>query len=85
MVEGIVLIIPAYNPDEKFIHFLEELISDGWRDIIVIDDGSKSECQPYFAMATEKYGVELVKHYVNLGQGRAFKSAFNYFLGKWGG
>ncbi len=30
-----------------------------------------------------KYGCQIVKHHINLGQGRAFKSGFNYFLGKY--
>lgn len=85
MVEGIVLIIPAYNPDKKFVDFLDQLAADGWRDIIVVDDGSKPECQPYFDRAVKQYGCQLVKHNVNLGQGRAFKSAFNYFIGKYAG
>lgn len=85
MVEGVVLIIPAYNPDEKFISFLDKLHADGWKDIIVVDDGSKPECRCYFDKAIHQYGCQLVRHNVNLGQGRAFKSAFNYFIGKFGG
>lgn len=84
MIEKIVLIIPVYNPDEKFTHFLEELTADGWKDIIIVNDGSKPECQHYFDKAVNQYGCQLVKHNVNLGQGRAFKSAFNYFIGKYG-
>lgn len=84
MIKGIVLIIPAYNPDEKFIAFLQSLASDGWNDIIVVDDGSKLETQKYFNLAETQYGCEIVRHYVNLGQGRAFKSAFNYCVGKYG-
>lgn len=83
MVDGIVLIIPAYNPDEKFIYFLDKLTGDGWKDIIVVDDGSKKECSKYFEKAVKQYGCQLVRHNVNLGQGRAFKSAFNYFVGKY--
>lgn len=85
MVEGIVLIIPTYNPDEKFINFLIDLIADGWRDIIIVDDGSRPECSHYFDKAVNQYDCQLVRHYVNLGQGRAFKSAFNYFIGRYGG
>lgn len=85
MVKGIVLIIPAYNPDEKFVFFLDKLTADGWKDIIVVDDGSKQECQHYFKEAADKYGCQLIRHNVNLGQGRAFKSAFNYFIGKYRG
>lgn len=85
MIKGIILIIPAYNPDKKFTDFLDKLTADGWKDIIVVDDGSRPECQQYFDTAVNQYGCQLVKHNVNLGQGRAFKSAFNYFIGKYGG
>ncbi len=82
--EDIVLIIPAYNPDDKFIQFLKALSDDGWREIIVVDDGSRPDTLHYFEEAESKYGAQIVRHYVNLGQGRAFKNAFNYFLGKYG-
>ena len=81
--KDIVIIIPAYNPDDKFISFLKTLKDDGWSEIIVVDDGSRFDTLHYFTEAEEKYGVQIVRHYVNLGQGRAFKSAFNYFLGKY--
>ncbi len=80
----IVLLIPVYNPDEKFIEFLEQLTVGGWREIIVVDDGSKLETQHFFQIAEEQYYCQIVKHHVNLGQGRAFKSGFNYFIGKYG-
>jgi len=80
----IVIIIPAYNPDEKFIKFLETLRDDGWSEIIVVDDGSRIDTLHYFDEAESKYGAQIVRHYINLGQGRAFKSAFNYFIGKYG-
>lgn len=80
MVTDIVILMPVYNPDEKFILFLEDL-SKEYKHIIVVDDGSKEESQHYFDEAVEKYHCELVRHYINLGQGRAFKTGFNYFLG----
>lgn len=78
----IVIIIPAYNPDAKFISFLHSLKNDGWEEIIVVDDGSRDDTQGYFDIAENDYGAHIVRHHINLGQGRAFKSAFNYFLGK---
>jgi len=82
--DDVVLVIPAYNPDDKFIKFLKSLREDGWSEIIVVDDGSKEETQEFFTEAETRYGCQIVRHYVNLGQGRAFKSAFNYFIGKYG-
>lgn len=76
----IVIMIPAYNPDEKFISFLKDLTFSGYEKIIVIDDGSRQETKHYFTDAVSDYGCSLVQHSVNLGQGRAYKSGFNYYL-----
>lgn len=78
--DDVVIIIPAYNPDDKFIRFLSDLSRGGYRNIIVIDDGSREDTKHYFNEAVDTYNCALVKHGVNLGQGRAYKSGFNYFL-----
>lgn len=82
MTEDIVILMPVYNPDEKFIRFLSDL-SKEYSHIIIVDDGSREETRHYFDEAVAKYHCELVRHFVNLGQGRAFKSGFNYFMGKY--
>lgn len=40
-LEEVVIVIPALNPDEKFINFLEELRRKGFKHILCVDDGSK--------------------------------------------
>lgn len=80
MVNDIVIMMPVYNPDEKFINFLKDLSLE-YTHIIVVDDGSREDTKHYFTAAVEQYHCDLVRHYVNLGQGRAFKSGFNYFMG----
>lgn len=81
----IVIIIPAYNPDEKFIRFLQDLKGVGYEKIIVVDDGSKEDTKHYFQEAVNVYGCALVVHGINLGQGRGYKSAFNHYLNHAGG
>ena len=83
MIEDIEIIMPVYNPDEKFIYFLDSLYQEGYRHIIAVDDGSRKDTSDYFDKAEKLYGCQIVKHHINLGQGRAFKSGFNYFLGKY--
>ena len=80
MNDDIVIIIPAYNPDQLFINFLENLRNHGYRKIIIIDDGSRHESRHYFYDAEKIFECILIKHAVNLGQGRAYKSGFNYYL-----
>lgn len=82
MVTDFVILMPVYNPDEKFISFLDDL-SKEYAHIIVVDDGSREDTKHYFNTAVERYHCDLVRHYVNLGQGRAFKSGFNYFMGQY--
>lgn len=83
-MNDVVIIIPAYNPDQKFISFLKDLTEAGYDKIIIINDGSKEETQTYFTEAVERYGCDLVAHSINLGQGRAYKSGFNQYLLKAG-
>ena len=41
----IVITIPAYQPDEKFLTLLEGLREKGFEKIIVLDDGSDERCR----------------------------------------
>ena len=81
MIDDVCLIIPAYNPDEKlFLSFLEKA-TQKFSKIIVINDGSKDECVTIFEKISEKYpNIRMLKHSVNLGKGRALKTAFNEYL-----
>lgn len=83
--DKVVIMIPAYNPDEKFLFFLEKIKEAGYHKIIVIDDGSVEEKKHFFNEAVENYNCALVSHSINLGQGRAYKSGFNYYLSNTGG
>lgn len=91
---AVLVVIPSYNPDTRLIRLLENLkrqqndcsCSSGESclpssfDIVIVDDGSDRQCSPIFEEAEEKYGCRILRHAVNLGKGRALKTAFNYFL-----
>lgn len=81
MINDVCLIIPAYNPDEElFIDFLEKAVRNFY-NIIVIDDGSSEEYKVIFSKIHVRFPkVKILKHGVNLGKGRALKTAFNYYL-----
>ncbi|MBS5843834.1 MAG: bifunctional glycosyltransferase family 2/GtrA family protein [Clostridiales bacterium] len=68
------VVIPAYNPDEKFVSFIEILRKNGIF-VIVIDDGSKAECSSYFT-AAEQYGCVVLHHDRNRGKGQALRTGF---------
>ena len=74
------VIIPAYNPENRLVALVDELRAMGFDLIIVIDDGSDPTSRPVFERLMGKAGVELLRHAVNLGKGRALKTAFNHCL-----
>ena len=74
------VIIPAYEPDEKLLDLLSSLKEAGIENIVVVDDGSGSAYQHLFRQVREEYGGIVLHHGVNLGKGRALKTAFNYCL-----
>lgn len=74
----IVILIPAYNPDEKLIKVLEELKSNNFLNIVVVNDGSKADS---IWSTIEKYAIVL-EHDENKGKGRALKTGFSYCLDK---
>lgn len=81
--DEIVIIIPALNPDENLNKLTTELHEAGFIHILLVDDGSNKENRRYFDIAKSKYGCKVITHSVNLGKGRALKSAFNYILNEY--
>lgn len=74
------IIIPSYEPDEKLITLVQALGDAGFSQIIVVDDGSEDKVyQELFAKAQE-LGCTVLHHAVNLGKGRALKTAFNHCI-----
>ena len=74
------VIIPAYEPDEKLIALLQHLREAGIMHIVVVDDGSGNGYQALFEQAASISGCNVLTHAVNLGKGRALKTAFNFCL-----
>ncbi len=75
------VVIPAYKPSQGFLGLLKELSgSKKFSAVVVVDDGSEKEYGAVFQKASELPGVVILHHYVNLGKGRALKTAFNYCL-----
>ena len=75
---SIPVVIPSYNPDEKLAQTVLGLKNAGFRDIIVIDDGSSAETKKNFPEPGD--GVTVLRHEVNRGKGAGLKTAFRYIL-----
>lgn len=81
--EQVVIVIPSLNPDEKLISLVQNLRKAGFVYILLVNDGSRADCTHYFETAVREYGCRLYTHSVNLGKGRALKSAFNLILNEY--
>ncbi|MBE6885169.1 MAG: glycosyltransferase [Ruminococcaceae bacterium] len=79
-------IIPSLNPDERLPEIVKRLVSVGFERIILVNDGSIPERMHFFdeAVSVGEGACVLLNHNVNLGKGRALKTAFNWFLGNQG-
>lgn len=73
------VVIPAWQPTQALMSLVEELQRQGCRHLIVLDDGSGSTFAHVFG-ALEQQGVQVQRHAINLGKGRALKTAFNVAL-----
>jgi len=81
-MKNIFIVVPTLDPEEKIMEtFIEELHKE-FKNVLVINDGSKKQHEKFFKKL-EQDGIEVIKHYKNLGKGRALKNAFNYLLNKY--
>lgn len=74
------VIIPAYKPDTNMLSTLKEVVKAGFRDILVVDDGSGEEYASVFEQVQSFAECTLLRHEVNRGKGAALKTAMSYFL-----
>lgn len=78
--EEIAVIIPALDPNDRMISLVGELNTLGFKNIILVDDGSEIKNRSFFTTCKENYNCKIIRHVVNFGKGAAIKSAFNFIL-----
>lgn len=79
-IENLAVIIPSLDPDEKLLRTVESLEKIGFKNIILVNDGSKRENLKYFPSLDGHSGRVLLHHPQNKGKGAALKTAFKYVL-----
>ena len=82
-IKGIPVVIPSYEPDEQLVELCEALVTSGITDICIVDDGSGEEYRSIFDRIETTYAnenVRILRHAVNMGKGRALKTAFQDLL-----
>lgn len=77
-MKNVVIIIPAYNPDNELVKLVNQLTYYGYKDIIVINDGSNKKTEKYFKKIENE--VHIVEHKENKGKGIAIKSGLQEYL-----
>lgn len=73
-----IVVIPAYQPDEKLLGVLKDFTEQTSYTIVVVNDGSSEDCRPVFDAVRAYDHVVLLEHEVNRGKGAAMKTAFRY-------
>ena len=71
----IAVLLPVYNPDEKFLQLVEDLSKRGFK-VVACNDGSKESCDEYFRRA--KPFADVIGYKDNKGKGYALKRGFEY-------
>jgi len=87
----VLVVIPSLEPGDRFLQLLENLQtclhkkenSNIQANILIVDDGSGAEYSHIFEQAKKQYNCIVLRHAVNLGKGRALKTAFNHYLNEY--
>ena len=79
-----VIVIPAYNPPASFSGYIPELKKAGFQDIIVVNDGSRTDKLPVF-YKVERAGALVLTHEENKGIGASLRTAMTYYQEHFGG
>lgn len=77
---NVTIIIPSLNPDEKLEKVVGGLIEAGYKDIVVVNDGSDEAHKAPFDRIEKLEQCTVLTHEVNKGKGRGLKTAFKYIL-----
>jgi len=75
-----VLLIPAYNPEEKIVPLVKELPKGVFDHILIINDGSGPKYSEIFIQLSMVENVKILTHEGNQGKGAALKTGFSYVL-----
>lgn len=70
------IVIPAFNEEKKIKKTILDLIENGYRNIVVVDDGSTDNTVQF----VKETGVTPILHLINRGQGAALQTGHEYVL-----
>ncbi len=73
---SIFIVIPAYNEELKIVEVIRSLENEGYKNIIVVDDGSEDKTFE----KTKSEDIIALRHSINRGQGAALKTGIDFAL-----
>lgn len=76
----VIVLIPAWHPNERLLQLITELQGHPRLRILVVLDGDQEQSPHIVDGLSNLESVTLLKHAVNLGKGRALKTGFNWIL-----
>ncbi|MBQ1396438.1 MAG: bifunctional glycosyltransferase family 2/GtrA family protein [Eubacterium sp.] len=82
-MKQIITLIPAYEPDDKLITLIRQLMHSGRKEIVVVDDGSSADKAGIFDQA-EEAGCLVVHHASNRGKGAALRTGIEAAIDEYG-
>ncbi len=75
---NIAIVIPALNPEEELIHYVDELLLNSDANIVVVDDGSDKNSLYTLGAISLRDRCIVLKHDENRGKGAALKTAIKH-------
>lgn len=76
-LEETVILIPSLEPNEGLLIYVEKLQKLGFKNIVIVNDGSSDKYQSIFSKLRES-GSLVLQHTKNKGKGAALKTGFHY-------
>lgn len=73
-----VVIIPSYEPPRSFVNYVEDLLSYGISEVLVVNDGSNEKYRYIYDDLRATDRCRVLEYETNMGKGYALKYAFSY-------
>lgn len=70
------IVIAAYNEEHSIGHVVQGLVKAGYKNVVVVDDGSKDKTSEI----AKKFTKHVVRHKFNQGQGAGLRTGIKYAL-----
>lgn len=70
------IVVPAFNEEKNIKKTILGLLENGYRNIVVVDDGSMDNT----AGLAKETGIKVISHLINRGQGASLQTGHEYVL-----